>query len=122
DHRGRLAQGARSGSTRLRRQATRGHVVLLERGQGAHDRRGERDPGPGRRRGRRHRRRARAGPYRGRGDVQAPFASPASQEVRQARLRDMAEFVVNFGFTPADYYALTVAEREAIIEQTNKRK
>jgi len=31
----------------------------------------------------------------------------------------MATFVVNLGFTPADYWALTLAERDAIIRAWN---
>lgn len=37
----------------------------------------------------------------------------------------MASFVVAFNFSPKDYYALTVAERNAIIsahERMNKRR
>lgn len=34
----------------------------------------------------------------------------------------MAMFVVNFGLTPQQYYGLTLAERNAIVEAANKRK
>lgn len=34
----------------------------------------------------------------------------------------MARFVVSFNFTPAEYYAMTVDERDAIVEQANKKK
>lgn len=34
----------------------------------------------------------------------------------------MAAFVVHLGFTPADYWNLTVAERDAIVETWNRRK
>lgn len=34
----------------------------------------------------------------------------------------MASFVVQFSFTPAQYYALTFAERNAIVEAANRRK
>jgi len=33
----------------------------------------------------------------------------------------MAQFVVAFNWTPADYWALTVAERNAIIEALDRR-
>lgn len=33
---------------------------------------------------------------------------------------EMATFVVRFGFTPADYWALTLQERNAIIEAANE--
>lgn len=33
---------------------------------------------------------------------------------------EMAMFVVRFGFTPADYWALTLEERNAIINAANE--
>ncbi len=38
------------------------------------------------------------------------------------RLEEMAMFVVHLGFKPAEYWALTLAERDAIIEAANARK
>lgn len=34
----------------------------------------------------------------------------------------MATFVAALHWTPADYYAITMAEREAIIAELNRRK
>lgn len=34
----------------------------------------------------------------------------------------MAQFVVAFNYTPAEYYALTVAEVNAIVKAAKKRK
>lgn len=33
----------------------------------------------------------------------------------------MAAFVVAFNFTPADYWRMTLAEREAIIREANRQ-
>lgn len=37
-----------------------------------------------------------------------------------ARLQDMAYVVVHTGLTPADYWALTIAERGAIVAMINE--
>lgn len=35
---------------------------------------------------------------------------------------EMAAFVVHLGFTPADYYQLTIRERNAILAEWNKTR
>lgn len=39
----------------------------------------------------------------------------------EERLRDMASFVVRFRWTPADYMAMTLAEREAILTEARRQ-
>ncbi len=43
------------------------------------------------------------------------------RDARPDRLRDMAQFVVTFRMAPADYWQLTVAERNAIMREHNRR-
>lgn len=38
----------------------------------------------------------------------------------RARARDLARFVVNIGVAPADYWRLTVYERDAIVGEFNR--
>lgn len=42
-------------------------------------------------------------------------------EAEAARLADMATFVVRLNWTPADYYAMTASEREAIIAELRRQ-
>lgn len=37
------------------------------------------------------------------------------------RITEMAEFVVYLGFRPAEYWALTMAERDAIMKAQNAK-
>ncbi|MFJ2544396.1 hypothetical protein [Microbacterium sp. NPDC087589] len=39
----------------------------------------------------------------------------------EERLRDMASFVVSFHWRPADYYSMTLAEREAILTESRRQ-
>lgn len=43
-------------------------------------------------------------------------------KVSDERLADMAMFVINLHYTPAEYYALTLAERDAIVTAWNAQK
>jgi hypothetical protein len=42
--------------------------------------------------------------------------------VNDERLADMAMFAINLHYTPAEYYALTLAERDAIVTAWNAQK
>lgn len=43
-------------------------------------------------------------------------------EAEADRLHDMATFVVALRWRPSDYYALTLAEREAIITELQRQR
>lgn len=45
----------------------------------------------------------------------------ARLELAEARLKDMASFVVSFHWRPADYLAMTLAEREAILAEVRRQ-
>ncbi|MGF6821185.1 hypothetical protein M2317_000071 [Microbacterium sp. ZKA21] len=42
-------------------------------------------------------------------------------DVTEERLRDLASFVVGFHWRPADYWSMTVAEREAILTEARRQ-
>ncbi|MBZ4485960.1 hypothetical protein LQ938_09725 [Microbacterium sp. cx-55] len=42
-------------------------------------------------------------------------------DLEEDRLADMAAFVVALKWTPADYWALTLAEREAIAQELKRQ-